>query len=80
MNEWKLTFKILKQILSDAFLFVLASWWLFVFILIWLSPDNTIWAGEPNIYIRSIETVVLAFIVIWSIHKIRRHLWTSKKN
>ena len=80
MNEWKLTFKIFKQILSDAFLFILASWLLFEFILIWLSPDNTIWTGEPNIYIRSIETAVLVFMVVWSIRKIRRHLWISKSD
>lgn len=74
MNEWKQTFKILKQILSDALLFALASCLLFEFILIWLSADNTIWIGEPNVYIRTIETALLCFIIVWMVQRITTKL------
>ena len=76
----KQTFRLLKQNLTEVILFAFAVYLLFGFVLIWLSPDNTIWIGETNIYIRSIETVFLCFIVVWSLVKIIRKLRKEVRN
>ena len=77
---WKYIFRLLGRVLIELLLFALAGWYLFMFILIWLSSDNTIWIGEPNVYIRAVETALLCFIIVWAARKIITKLQQARRH
>jgi hypothetical protein len=80
MTSWKLMLQFYKETLSDIFLIVFVGWTLLEFILMWLSSDNTVYIGETNLVILSIETGFCVFAVIWAIKRIRRYIRTLKKD
>ena len=77
---WKYTFRLLGRILHDTIFLGLAVFALFLFVMMWLSPDGTIWLGEPNIIIRVIETVFCIGLVVWAARRIITKLQQARRH
>ena len=67
-------YKLIRKFLSDALLLGYSVFVLFLFVLMWLSFDGCIFIGEPNVVIRTIETIFCIACVAYAIYRIHQGL------